>query len=126
MAVEPVESEELRFSEEKYQRLFESLSDGAALLEVVVDAAGKPIDFLFLDVNPAYEEVIGIERASRIGRRLSELSGLDSPCFKLLAKVASSGQSAAAEMYLDNLRKYLKVSGFPSNRETVTAVLSDV
>ena len=126
MTTEPVESEELRFSEEKYQRLFESLSDGAALLEVVVDAAGKPIDFLFLDVNPAYEEVIGIQRASRIGRRLSEFSGPDSPCFKLLAKVASSGESARAEMYFDNLRKYLKVSGFPSNRGTVTAVLSDV
>ena len=126
MTANPLDSEELRVSEEKYQRLFESLSDGAALLEVVVDAAGRPIDFLFLDLNPAYEGVIGTRRANRIGRRLSEFSGQDSPCFKLLGEVASSGEAAQAEMYFDGLKKYLKVSGFPSNRGTVTAVLSDV
>jgi PAS domain S-box-containing protein len=126
MTANPLDAHELRISEENYQRLFESLSDGAALLEVVVDAVGKPIDFLFLDVNPAYEEVIGIQRASRLGRRLSEFSGLDSPCFKLLGKVASSGEADRAEMYFDDLGKYLKVSAFPSNRGTVTAVLSDV
>jgi PAS domain S-box-containing protein len=125
MTANPLDSE-LRTSEEKYQRLFESLSDGAALLEVVLDPAGTPVDYLFLDVNPAYEQVIGIERASRIGRRLSEFSGPDNPCFGLLGRVAQSGEPGRTEMYFENLKRYFRVSAFPSNRGTVTALVSDV
>ena len=116
----------LRTSEENYRRLFESLNDGAALLEVVLDAEGKPVDYLFLDVNAAYEEVVDKPRAERVGRRLSEFLGPQSPAFELLGRVARSGEAARAEMYIEELKKHFKVSAFPSNRGTVTAVLSDV
>jgi PAS domain S-box-containing protein len=125
MTADPLDSE-LRTSEEKYQRLFESLSDGAALLEVVFDAAGAAIDYVFLDVNPAYEKVLGVQRASRVGRRLSEFSGPGGACFALLGSVARSDEAASTEMYVESLKKHLKVSAFPSNRGTLTAVLSDV
>ena len=116
----------LRTSEENYQRLFESLSDGAALLEVARDAAGKPVDYIFLDINPAYEELVSRPRTERVGRRLSQFLGPDSPAFELLGRVARSREPARAEMYIEELKKYFKVSAFPSNRGTVTAVLSDV
>jgi PAS domain S-box-containing protein len=125
MTANPLDSE-LRTSEENYKRLFESLSDGAALLEVMFDAGGKPIDYRFLDVNAAYEEVVDRPRTDRIGRQLSEFLGPDSPAFELLGRVARSGNAARAEMYIEELKKYFKVSAFPSNRGTVTAVLSDV
>ena len=116
----------LRTSEENYRRLFESLNDAAALLEVVRDAEGKPVDYLFLDVNAAYEEAVGRPRAERVGRRLSEFLGPQSPALELLGGVARSGEAARAEMYVEELEKHFKVSAFPSNRGTVTAVLSDV
>jgi PAS domain S-box-containing protein len=125
MTADPLDSE-LRTSAEKYQRLFESLSDGAALLEVVFDAAGTAVDYVFLDVNPAYQEILGVQRTSRIGRRLSEFSGPDSACFVLLGSVARSDEAAHTEMYVESLKKHLKVSAFLSNRGTVTAVISDI
>jgi PAS domain S-box-containing protein len=117
---------DLRTSEERYQRLFESLSDGAALLEVVLDAAGTPVDYVFLDVNPAYEQLFGIQRANRIGSRLSEFGGPHSPSCELLGRVARTGAAAHTEMYVEQLKKYFKVSAFPSSGGTVTAMLSDV
>jgi PAS domain S-box-containing protein len=117
---------ELRTSEENYKRLFESLSDGAALLEVVSDAEGNPVDYLFLDVNAAYEELVYGPKANRVGRRLSELLAPESPAFELLGRVARSGEAARVEMYIEEVKKHFKVSAFPSNRGTVTAVLSDV
>ena len=125
MTANPLDSE-LRTSEESYRRLFESLNDGAALLEIMLDAGGKPVDYLFLDVNAAYEEVVDRPRADRIGRRLSEFLGPESPAFELLGRVAQSGEAARAEMYIEELKKHFNVSAFPSNRGTVTAVLSDV
>src|SRR4051794_4437753 len=117
---------ELRTREESYQRLFESLSDGAALLEVVFDAGGTPIDYVFLDVNPAYEELIGKPRAARVGHPLSEVLRPHSPAFELLGKVARTRDAARAEMYIEEVKRHFKVSGFRSKRGTVTVVLSDV
>jgi PAS domain-containing protein len=116
----------MRTSEEDYQRLFESLSDGAALLEVVADDFGTPLDFLFLDVNRAYEEMVDRPRAERVGHLLSRFTAAESPAFQLLKKVARSGEASRAEMYIDELKKHFKVSAFPSKRGTVTVVLSDV
>jgi PAS domain S-box-containing protein len=117
---------EWRTTEESYQRLFESLSDGAALLEVVFDAGGTPVDYVFLDINPAYEELVGKPRADRIGQPLSKFLGPQSPAFDLLAKVARSGEAARAEMYLEEVKRHFMTSVFPSKRGTLTAVLSDV
>jgi PAS domain S-box-containing protein len=116
----------MRTAEEKYQQLFESLDDGAALFEVVFDAAGRPVDYLFLDVNSAYEEVVGASRESRVGHRLSEFSAGNGPCFELLGKVASTGQATRAEMYIEDIEKHVRVSAFRSDRTRVTAMLSDV
>ena len=40
-------------SEEEYRLLFEGMLDGFALHEIVCDAAGRPVDYRFLSVNPA-------------------------------------------------------------------------
>src|SRR5262245_45014012 len=77
---------------EDYRRLFHSMTDGAALFEVIIDDAGAPIDYRFLDVNPAYELIVGVKRADRIGRRLSELRSATPAPFAFLAKVVTSGE----------------------------------
>jgi PAS domain S-box-containing protein len=112
--------------EGKYQQLFEALNEGAALLEVVSDAEGRPVDYLFVEVNSAYEEVVGASRKSRVGHRLSEFSAPNGPCFELLGKVAGTGQAARAEMYIEEIKKHVRVSAFRSDLGRVTAVLSDV
>ncbi|HVZ86047.1 MAG TPA: hybrid sensor histidine kinase/response regulator, partial [Polyangia bacterium] len=111
---------------DEYQRLFESLSDGAARLEVVFDAERCPADYRFLDINPAYERLMQAPRQARIGRLLSEFSRTNGPCFRLLGQVAGSRQPGEKEMYIEDIQKYLRVSAFLSDKETVTVVLSDV
>ena len=125
MTVEMREGES-RTSDESYQRLFESLSDGAALLEVLGGIEGRPIDFLFLDVNSAYEELTGKPRGERIGHLLSKIIDPEDPTFELLTKVARTGQAGRIETYSEDVKKHFKVSGFRSRRGTVTVLLSDV
>jgi PAS domain S-box-containing protein len=115
-----------RRDEKEYQRLFESLSDGAARLEIVFDDNGRPVDYRFLDINPAYEELLCAPRDARIGHHLSEFSRTNGPCFRLLGEVARTGQPGRAEMYVEDVQKYLRVSAFSSARGAVTAVLADI
>ena len=125
MTANPLDGE-LRTSEEKYQRLFESLSDGAALLEVVFDAEGKPVDYLFLDVNAAYEEVVDRPRADRIGRRLSEFIGPTAPPSSCSGGSRAAARRPAPRSTSRSSRSTSRFRPSPPSRGTVTAVLSDV
>ena len=42
-------------SEERYRTLFNTLIEGFCIIEVVFDAEDKPIDYRFLEINPAFE-----------------------------------------------------------------------
>jgi len=51
---------ELETNENKYQTLFTKMIDGYALHEIICDEAGNPVDYRFLDLNPAFERLTGI------------------------------------------------------------------
>ena len=46
-------TESLRASEERFRGLFATMQEGFFLAELISGRAGKPVDFRFLDVNPA-------------------------------------------------------------------------
>ena len=63
--------EALRASEEKYHTLFESIDEGFCIVEMIFDRAGDPVDYRFLEVNPAFERHTGLDGAA--GKRMREL-----------------------------------------------------
>jgi PAS domain S-box-containing protein len=63
-------SETLRASEEKYRTLFNSIDEGFCLVQMIFDAAGKPVDFLYLEVNPGFLRHTGFDP---VGRRVREV-----------------------------------------------------
>jgi len=84
----------LRRSEEKYRSLFENMNDAVAVDEIVSDAQGRAVDWRVIDVNPAYEAILGIPRKKAVGRLGSRLYGeiLDiAPILQVYARVASTG-----------------------------------
>lgn len=82
----------LRESEEKFRLLFQNLNTNFALHEVVTDQEGKPVDFRYLMVNPAFEQVVGMPSASIIGRTARELfPGTEQYWIDKFAEVAFTG-----------------------------------
>ena len=65
--------EALRKSEDRYHSLFTSMTEGFAVHEIITDASGKPIDYRFLDINPAFERLTGHKRQNVIGRTVKEV-----------------------------------------------------
>jgi PAS domain-containing protein len=70
--------EALRASEEKYHTLFESIDEGFCIVEVIFDEAGEPVDYRFLEVNPAFERHTGLRDATsrRAGARAAPRGAL--------------------------------------------------
>jgi len=60
----------LAASEEKYQLLFETLQEGVAYCEIILDEEQRPVDWRYLEVNPAYSHLTGIHHM--VGRLASE------------------------------------------------------
>ena len=60
----------LRASEEKYRSLFESIDEGVSMFEVVFDENDRAVDLIFLDNNPAFTKMTGLQ-ADVINKRTS-------------------------------------------------------
>jgi len=118
---------ELKESEEKFRSLYFSMNEGAALQEIIYNKSGKPVDYRIIDVNNAYESILGIKRDQAIGKKASEVYGTDMALYiKVYAKVAESGIPARFETYFPPLKKYFFISVFSPSRERFATVFSDI
>ena len=64
---------ELQASEERYRLLFEEMTSAFALHKMIFDESGKPCDYEFLQVNPAFEKLTGLSAGDVVGRRVPEV-----------------------------------------------------
>ena len=53
---------ELAQNEVRYRMLFDTMTEGFALHEIITDERGRPCDYRFLEVNPAFERLTGLKR----------------------------------------------------------------
>jgi PAS domain S-box-containing protein len=117
-----------RAKEEQYRALFDNSVSGIGLHEVVVDAAGTPIDYVFLDVNRAFEELTGLRREQVLGRRVTEvLPGIEkTPFIEVLGRVALSGEPVRFEQFSAPLGRHYDIAAFSWKRGQFAAVFQDV
>ena len=81
----------LRASEERYRTLFTSIDEGFCVIEMIYDAHGKAVDWLYLEVNPSFEKQTGM--VDIIGKRVRELlPGQEEYWFEIFGKVAITGE----------------------------------
>ena len=81
----------LRRSEEKYRTLFESIDEGFCIVEVIFDESGEPVDYRFLETNPAFERHTGLRDA--MGRSMRELEPRhEKHWFETYGRIARTGK----------------------------------
>jgi PAS domain S-box-containing protein len=103
----------LRESERRYQSLFETMSEGFALHEIVCDKEGKPCDYRFLEVNPAFERLTGLKRQDVVGKTLSEVLPNSEPFWvQSYGRVALTGEPAHFEQHTSTLRRHYEVFAY--------------
>jgi PAS domain S-box-containing protein len=96
------EAAALRESEWRYQTLIEAMDQAFCAIEVLFDAGGRPEDYRFLEVNPAFERHTGLHGAT--GKRARELvPGLEPSWFETYGRVALTGEPTRIEDYVADL-----------------------
>jgi signal transduction histidine kinase len=117
---------ELKESEKKFSSLYFSMNEGACLYKVIYDRSEKPVDYRIIDINNAYESMIGVKRNQVIGKRVSEFYKTDIDYTNLYAKVADSGKPERFEAYFSSIKKYFSISVFSPERGKIAALFSDI
>ena len=120
----------LRVSEEKYRSLFENMLEAFAYHKIVQDEKGTPTDYVFLEVNEAFEKLTGLKKEHIIGKRVTEaLPGIRESSFDWIGeygKVALTGQELRTEQFSEELKKWYSVSAFSPMKGHFVAVFEDI
>lgn len=119
---------ELRVREQQYRQLFNNSINGFILSEIILDESKNPIDYIFLDVNQAFEIMFGLKKEDILNKsvlglfpflRSTELS-------KSFENVSKTGEAERLVFHFDMLQKDFMIAVYSPLPGKVAAVFSDI
>jgi PAS domain S-box-containing protein len=114
-------------TEQEYKTLFREMLNGFALHEIVCDAEGKPVDYRFLAVNPAFERLTGLKAEVIVGRTVLEVfPDIEKHWIETYGKVALSGEPIFFENHTAELGKHFEVTAFRSDLNQFACIFQDI
>ncbi len=117
----------LSASEARYRALFEGMDSGFALHEILVDEAGRPYDYRFLEVNPAFVKQIGLEAGEIVGKSARAVfPNLEPEWIQSYGEVALSGQALQFERYTQALDRTFHVVAYCPQPGQFAALFTDI
>jgi len=79
-------NEALKVSEEKLRTVFNTMEEGLALNEFLINDSGELVDYRILEVNPAYERILGLNTEQVTGKLATEAYQISQENIKELLK----------------------------------------
>lgn len=125
---EKAAADALRVSEERYRNLFNSIDEAFCVIEMVWDAQGDPVDYRFLETNPAFQTHTGLTNA--IGRTVKQMNpNHEAHWFEIYGQVSRTGQPVRFTEGSESLGRWFDVYAFaigPQERRQVAVRFTDV
>ncbi len=120
--------EALQDSEKRYRSLFENMLDGFAYCKMLYDDQDRPIDFVYINVNSAFERLTGLKDV--IGKRATEaIPGIKEEhpeLFDTYNRVALTGRPEKFEIEFKPLGIWLSISVYSTERGYFVAVFDNI
>jgi signal transduction histidine kinase/ActR/RegA family two-component response regulator/PAS domain-containing protein len=115
-------------SEARFRTLFDTLIEGFCTIEMIFDANGKPVDYRFLEINPAFEKQTGMYNAQ--GKLMRDLApDHEAHWFEMYGKVALTGEPVHFENEAKALGRHYDVRAYrvggPESRK-VAILFNDI
>lgn len=112
---------DVRNMEDSFYKLIMKNSPMAfAYHKILLDESGKPCDYIFLEVNRAFEEITGLKEEQVIGKRVTDvIPGIREEDFDYIAAcglIALQGGTAEYEQYSDFLKHWYHIQVYSLER----------
>ncbi len=118
---------EHRRIERDYRQIFERMLDGFALHEIICDPDGRPTDYRFLAINPAFERLTGLKASDLVGRTVRQaLPATESEWIETYGAIALGAPPREFERYSRELGRYFEVSAYSPAPGQFACLFTDV
>ncbi len=113
-------------SDQRYRSLFDSMHEGVAVHRLTYSGGG-PDNYVLLDVNRRFEEIVGIRQENVANRLATDVYGVPAPPY--LKEFASAVQTQSPfdfETYFKPLHKHFNISVAPMGEDLFATIFFDV
>ena len=116
--------------EDSHQFLLENMMNGYAYHKTIFDEDEKPVNYVFLEVNKAFERLTGLKRDEIIGKKVTEvLPGIENDpadWIGVYGMVAVSGKPIRFENYSEKLKKWYSIYAYSPKKGYFAAIFEDI
>jgi PAS domain S-box-containing protein len=118
--------QERQHTEQRYRSLFDSMQEGVAIHKLI-QAHGAPENYILLEVNRRYEEILGVRREDVVNKAATDVYGIEgAPYLKEYAAVVRTGTPTQFETYFPPMDKHFVISVAPMGDEFFATIFFDV
>ena len=113
-----------------YSSAIRHMSSGFAFHKIITDAQGVAVDYVFVEVNSAFEKLTGLKRNDIIGKKVTEvLKGIEHDPADWIGRygdVALHDKTVSFESYSQSLNRWYQVTAFSPVAGFFVTVFNDV
>ncbi len=119
---------ELKKSEKRYLEFFNNPLLGFALCEIITDNNDHPIDFIYLEVNHAFEKFTGLKKTDVINKKVTSILPYEeiADIIEIYGNVALSGELANFEYPIPSLNRHYEIAAFSPRERQFISFFTDI
>ena len=123
-------AEAFRSDRQQVEALFSNMLDAFVYCKILTDKSEKPVDYVYLYVNDAYERLLGVKRETFVGKRATEvfpaLKNQSINFIEVVGQVALTGEPTAFENYFDFVNKWVHASVYSPKKGYFVTIFEDI
>lgn len=124
---EIVNQQNIKESEEKYKIIFENMTSGLALLEIINDENGTPVDLKIVEANKAIKHLLGLSHLDHKTLTYKQIFHYaNNEWFQSYIDVATNGGNSHFEYFSDRTKKHFEVIAFSPQKNQVVIIINDI
>ena len=115
---------------QSFEKIMEKSNMGFARHRMVYDEVGKPVDYIFLSVNAAFERLTGLKKEHILNRSFTQVipkrTKEDFDWIGYYANITKTKEKRVFEQYSYPLGKWYRVEAFSCEKDYFTTLFTDI
>ena len=115
---------------DRHRLLLENMPDAFAYHQIITDKRGHPVDYEFLEVNKAFEEMTGLAREEVVGKKAAEVQPtIEDSSFDWVGtygKVALTGKSIRFKQFFKPAEEWYEFTVYSDNPGYFAVVFKNI
>lgn len=122
--------QELKDNRDLLQNLFDNMISGFAYHKIILDESGKPVDYEYIEINHAFEKILGIKKENVVGKKVTEvLPGIENDPADWIGKygrIALNLGSVQFDNYSQEVKKWFSINAYSYKKGYFVTIFTDI